>query len=307
MNTTRFTIAATLVGALMLSACATPPYGYEAYNEQALQPPPAPEYADAYRDYPEADRYRDGGDYRDYAGSPDYRSPDYRSYEEYPDDRADDGEPNYRAYGLPRDVRPDALQRERDYSSAQDQYRYDGERRDTRATRGLRADATEQYRAGVYYGRGVGKVRERYSGRTMERREAELRQRFEGSRVTVRREGEKLRLDMQEDVLFPLDSAFLRPGARAIVGAVAEDLRRYGDSVVLVNGYTDTSGTRAHNAGLSEARARAVADELAREGVDPRRIGPRGYGESNLRVPTPDGVREPLNRRVEIVLQPRVS
>ena len=52
------------------------------------------------------------------------------------------------------------------------------------------------------------------------------------------------------------------------------------------------------------ARAEAVANELIHEGVEPARVSPRGYGETNLRVQTPDNVDEPRNRRVEIVLEP---
>jgi outer membrane protein OmpA-like peptidoglycan-associated protein len=69
-----------------------------------------------------------------------------------------------------------------------------------------------------------------------------------------------------------------------------------------VNGFTDTSGTFEHNQLLSEERAHAVADELLRNGVDQGRIRVRGFGETRLTVPTPDGVRERRNRRVEIVL-----
>ena len=86
------------------------------------------------------------------------------------------------------------------------------------------------------------------------------------------------------------------------------ELARYRLTLVEVNGFTDTSGTSEHNQRLSEDRAYAVADELARDGVDRRRIQAQGYGESRLAVPTPDGVREPRNRRVEIVLEaPRRS
>ena len=50
-----------------------------------------------------------------------------------------------------------------------------------------------------------------------------------------------------------------------------------------------------------------MAEELVHNGIDPSRITPRGYGETDLRVPTPDNVNEPRNRRVEIVLEPYES
>jgi outer membrane protein OmpA-like peptidoglycan-associated protein len=50
-------------------------------------------------------------------------------------------------------------------------------------------------------------------------------------------------------------------------------------------------------------RANAVAAELLRRGVPRNEIATRGFGEANPLVPTADGVREPQNRRVEIILK----
>ena len=70
---------------------------------------------------------------------------------------------------------------------------------------------------------------------------------------------------------------------------------------VTVTGYTDTSGSPAYNQKLSERRANAVATILAQMGVPPSAMTVSGRGQNDLRVPTPDGVREPQNRRVEIL------
>jgi OmpA-OmpF porin, OOP family len=68
-----------------------------------------------------------------------------------------------------------------------------------------------------------------------------------------------------------------------------------------VDGNTDTSGTPAYNQGLSERRARVVAAELVRDGVPQSAISMHAYGDTKLLVPTGPDVREPQNRRVEIV------
>jgi OmpA-OmpF porin, OOP family len=68
-----------------------------------------------------------------------------------------------------------------------------------------------------------------------------------------------------------------------------------------VDGNTDTSGTANYNMGLSERRARTVASELVRDGVPQNAISMHAYGDTKLLVPTGPGVREPQNRRVEIV------
>jgi outer membrane protein OmpA-like peptidoglycan-associated protein len=68
-----------------------------------------------------------------------------------------------------------------------------------------------------------------------------------------------------------------------------------------VNGYTDSSGSPAYNLKLSQRRADSVAKELVSDGVQRSEIDIHGYGETHPLVPTADGVREPQNRRVEII------
>jgi outer membrane protein OmpA-like peptidoglycan-associated protein len=69
-----------------------------------------------------------------------------------------------------------------------------------------------------------------------------------------------------------------------------------------VNGYTDLSGSADYNQRLSVRRAESVEAELVRDGVPKSEIVIRGFGENDPLVPTAKGVREPQNRRVEIVL-----
>ena len=72
---------------------------------------------------------------------------------------------------------------------------------------------------------------------------------------------------------------------------------------IAVTGHTDTSGSPAYNQKLSERRAEAVKAELVLRGVNPAMIRTVGKGESELLVPTAQGVREPSNRRAQIVLK----
>jgi outer membrane protein OmpA-like peptidoglycan-associated protein len=123
--------------------------------------------------------------------------------------------------------------------------------------------------------------------------------------VTVERRGDAIVLNLQDDILFRLDAAYVEPRAREIIHSVSLVLQKYKDTTVGVYGFSDTSGTTDHNERLSYDRAVAVADELVRYGVDPRRLNVHGYGETNLKVPTADNVAEVRNRRVEILLQRR--
>ena len=81
----------------------------------------------------------------------------------------------------------------------------------------------------------------------------------------------------------------------------AADTYKAGGSVRLqVTGYTDRSGSPQYNLRLSERRAANVARALTGMGVPQNQMAVSGRGESDNRVPTADGVREPQNRRVEI-------
>jgi outer membrane protein OmpA-like peptidoglycan-associated protein len=104
-------------------------------------------------------------------------------------------------------------------------------------------------------------------------------------------------------VFFDWNRADLTARARQIIGEAAQARRTQQVTRIEVNGHTDTSGSARYNQGLSERRASAVAAELVRLGVPRNEIVTRGFGQSQLLVPTPDNVREPQNRRVEIVLR----
>jgi flagellar motor protein MotB len=69
-----------------------------------------------------------------------------------------------------------------------------------------------------------------------------------------------------------------------------------------VTGHADRAGGDAYNMALSLRRANMVKDQLVREGIAANQITVVGRGESQPLLPTADGVREPQNRRVEIVL-----
>ncbi len=103
-------------------------------------------------------------------------------------------------------------------------------------------------------------------------------------------------------VFFDWDRADLTARARQIVLAAAQASTQVQSTKIQVNGYTDLSGTAAYNKKLSIRRAETVETELVRDGVARGEIFIHGYGESSPLVPTAVGVREPQNRRVEIVL-----
>jgi outer membrane protein OmpA-like peptidoglycan-associated protein len=103
-------------------------------------------------------------------------------------------------------------------------------------------------------------------------------------------------------VFFDWDRADLTVRATQIVAEAASASTHVQVTRILCNGYTDTSGTPKYNMALSLRRANTVANELVKDGVPRSEIDIKGFGETHPLVPTGPGVREPQNRRVEIIL-----
>lgn len=102
-------------------------------------------------------------------------------------------------------------------------------------------------------------------------------------------------------VFFAWDQAELTPVALAVLDQVQADFLRGRPARVIVQGHADRSGPEPYNERLSEQRALNVARALIQRGVPERALDVEWFGERRPRVPTPDGAREPRNRRVEIV------
>jgi len=103
-------------------------------------------------------------------------------------------------------------------------------------------------------------------------------------------------------VYFDTDEASLTPDGTRVVAEAAQLYQETGAARIVVTGHTDTVGAADHNLQLSLRRAGVVADELMRQGVPSTDITTFGRGEEDLLVSTADGVSEPRNRRVEIMV-----
>ena len=103
---------------------------------------------------------------------------------------------------------------------------------------------------------------------------------------------------------FPFDQYVLTPDAQNVVQQAAAYSAAGNTARVVVVGHTDSSGSTAYNQRLSERRAKAVADALVQRGVAQTSLQVDWRGEAQLAVPTGDGVKEPLNRRATISVNP---
>ena len=104
------------------------------------------------------------------------------------------------------------------------------------------------------------------------------------------------------DVLFAVDVARLTPDGLRTIQKLANVLQQNPARTVLIEGYTDSTGTAPHNQELSERRAGAVRSALQDMGVAAGRVSVRGYGQSNPVASNDNAQSRQLNRRVEIVL-----
>jgi hypothetical protein len=103
-------------------------------------------------------------------------------------------------------------------------------------------------------------------------------------------------------VFFDWDRSDLSGQAQSTIQQASNAFKSTGAARITATGHADRSGPENYNMALSLRRANAVKDALVRNGVPAGAISVVGRGESQPLVPTADGVREPQNRRVEIVI-----
>ncbi len=103
------------------------------------------------------------------------------------------------------------------------------------------------------------------------------------------------------EVYFTFDSDELNESAQLVLKDIADIAKTYKEPVIAVIGNADTVGTTDYNVDLSQRRADAVAAALSDLGYEPE--GVFAHGKEVLKVPTPDQVKEGLNRRAVIILR----
>ncbi|MCA1856601.1 OmpA family protein [Massilia oculi] len=104
------------------------------------------------------------------------------------------------------------------------------------------------------------------------------------------------------DVLFAHDKAELTPNGMSTLRKLADVMAQNPNRTVLVEGFTDSTGSSSYNQELSQRRAEAVASALGSMGVPRNRIAMKAYGEAFPVAPNDTASNRQLNRRVEIVL-----
>ncbi|MBK7869345.1 MAG: OmpA family protein [Saprospiraceae bacterium] len=154
--------------------------------------------------------------------------------------------------------------------------------------------------AGVIIGAAIGGAAGALIGRYMDKQAKEIEQEVEG--VEVERVGEGILLTFDSGLLFGFDSYELNSTTRANLNDLAEILKKYEDTEIMVDGHTDAKGTDEYNMKLSKNRANAVSNYLTQKGVAKSRFKVNGYGESRPVADNESDAGRQQNRRVEVAL-----
>jgi len=153
-------------------------------------------------------------------------------------------------------------------------------------------------------GAGVGAIAGGGVGYYMDVQEAKLRQRLEGTGVSVTRVGDNITLNMPSNITFALNSADLNAQFFNVLEGVALVLKEYNKTVVEVAGHTDSTGSDDYNLKLSQRRADAVASYLVGQGIKRERLITVGAGEAYPIASNDTEQGRAANRRVELTIVP---
>lgn len=168
----------------------------------------------------------------------------------------------------------------------------------------LTGDDADERRKNALIGAGVGALAGGAVGAYMDAQEKKLRQQLEGTGVSVTRLGDDIVLNMPGNVTFDVDQSGVKSNFYPVLNSVGLVLDEFDKTLIDVNGHTDSTGSVEYNMGLSNRRARSVADYLAAQGVESTRIFTQGFGPHYPVADNGTSSGRQLNRRVELILKP---
>ena len=159
-------------------------------------------------------------------------------------------------------------------------------------------------RKAILAGAAVGGLGGAAVGVYMDRQEEELREKLQGTGVSVTRSGDDLILNMPGNVTFDTDSARLKQSFNSVLDSVALVLQEFDQTLIEAAGHTDSTGSNAYNQNLSQQRASSVGSYLIEKGIITERVLTIGHGESRPVADNKTASGREQNRRVELTLVP---
>lgn len=153
-------------------------------------------------------------------------------------------------------------------------------------------------------GAGVGALTGAAIGNYMDRQERELREQLRGTGVSVTRRGDEIILNMPGNVTFDFDDAALKADFYDVLNSVVLVVEEFDQTVLVIDGHTDSVGAAGYNQRLSEQRAESVARYMTAQGINPVRVAAYGYGAQYPVASNETEAGRASNRRVELTLMP---
>ncbi len=149
--------------------------------------------------------------------------------------------------------------------------------------------------AGAALGGGVGYY--------MDRQEAKMREKLQGTGVQVRRDGDQLHLILPGNITFQTAKYDIRSQFLPVLDSVVEVLVEFDKTIITVSGHTDSVGASDYNQTLSENRAGSVKSYLVNQGIVSGRVQAVGYGKRRPIADNNTAAGREQNRRVELKLE----
>lgn len=153
---------------------------------------------------------------------------------------------------------------------------------------------------GILIGAAIGGAAGAVIGRYMDKQAAEIERDLEGAEVE--RVGEGILITFDSGLLFATNSYRVNSTTRANLKELADVLKKYEDTEILIQGHTDSTGGDDLNQKLSENRARSVEQELISKGVANARLVTMGLGETQPVASNETSTGRQQNRRVEVAI-----
>jgi outer membrane protein OmpA-like peptidoglycan-associated protein len=167
---------------------------------------------------------------------------------------------------------------------------------------GAAAGGTKGAAIGAGVGAAAGAGAGALIGRYMDRQAAAMKNDVKSAQVE--RQGDKVVVRFNSQILFDTNEAELKPESKTDLIEFAKVLTSYPDTVLLVEGHTDSTGPRDFNAELSMRRATTVIGFLEAHGVARGRMTPKGYADSQPVASNTTAYGRRENRRVQIEIAP---
>jgi outer membrane protein OmpA-like peptidoglycan-associated protein len=152
---------------------------------------------------------------------------------------------------------------------------------------------------GVILGSAVGGTAGVLIGRQMDKQAEELKKL---ENAEVERVGEGIKITFDSGLMFPVNQSALTEQSRKNLRELAETLKEYKDTNILIEGHTDNTGKDAYNMELSRKRATSVKEYLTTLGVDNNRLEVIAFGEDKPIASNDTETGKQKNRRVEVAI-----